>query len=293
MTVSGGCHALACPYIQRRRLAQYRAQRARTAVPAVDPTQGDGFSGNVGVDAAAADLARRMADPAGRLMRPTLAGTDADEPAADKTAPKPPEEANGADTAHDLSLALGQNLRRLRTRQGLSLERFAQKSGVSRAMLGQIENGRSVPTIGVVWKVAKALDVPFSSLLTAARRPAPRCCGRATPRCWPRMTAASSPARCSPMRASARSSSTSCCWRPTGRRTPRRMRRAPPRTWWWRRARSRSRSAPSATGWAPATPSCSRPTCRHSYRNPGADKAVMYLVMTYIEIGGIVGSQNR
>jgi transcriptional regulator with XRE-family HTH domain len=100
-------------------------------------------------------------------MGMTLAGTDVDAPATDKTdAEKPHDEAIGLDATHDLSLALGQNLRRLRTRLGLSLERFAQKSGVSRAMLGQIENGRSVPTIGVVWKVAKALDVPFSSLLT-------------------------------------------------------------------------------------------------------------------------------
>jgi len=100
-------------------------------------------------------------------MGMTLAGTDVDAPATDKNdADKPHDEAIGLDSTHDLSLALGQNLRRLRTRLGLSLERFAQKSGVSRAMLGQIENGRSVPTIGVVWKVAKALDVPFSSLLT-------------------------------------------------------------------------------------------------------------------------------
>ena len=31
-------------------------------------------------------------------------------------------------------------------------------------MLSQIENGKSVPTISLLWKVAKALDVPFSAL---------------------------------------------------------------------------------------------------------------------------------
>jgi transcriptional regulator with XRE-family HTH domain len=37
-------------------------------------------------------------------------------------------------------------------------------SGVSRAMLSQIEHGRSAPTIGLLWKVATALDVTFATL---------------------------------------------------------------------------------------------------------------------------------
>lgn len=62
--------------------------------------------------------------------------------------------------------AVGGNLRRLRTTRGLSLERLAQLSGVSRAMLGQIELGQSTPTINVLWKIARALGVPFSALIT-------------------------------------------------------------------------------------------------------------------------------
>jgi transcriptional regulator with XRE-family HTH domain len=62
--------------------------------------------------------------------------------------------------------AVGANLRRLRTRRGLSLERLAQKSGVSRAMLSQVELARSAPTINVLWKVARALGVTFSALLS-------------------------------------------------------------------------------------------------------------------------------
>jgi transcriptional regulator with XRE-family HTH domain len=61
--------------------------------------------------------------------------------------------------------ALGPNLRRLRSKRGLSLERLARRSGVSRAMLSQIELGQSAPTINVLWKVARALEVPFSSLI--------------------------------------------------------------------------------------------------------------------------------
>jgi len=67
----------------------------------------------------------------------------------------------------DLAPVVGSNLRRLRTRRGLSLERLAQISGVSRAMLGQIELGQSAPTINVLWKIARALEVTFSALISA------------------------------------------------------------------------------------------------------------------------------
>ena len=67
----------------------------------------------------------------------------------------------------ELGAVVGSNLRRLRTRNGYSLERLAKLSGVSRAMLGQIELGRSVPTIALLWKVARALNVPFATLLAA------------------------------------------------------------------------------------------------------------------------------
>jgi transcriptional regulator with XRE-family HTH domain len=64
--------------------------------------------------------------------------------------------------------AIGRNLRRLRKQRALSLERFAQFSGVSRAMLCQIELGKSSPTLNVLWKIARALDVPLSALIHAA-----------------------------------------------------------------------------------------------------------------------------
>jgi len=69
------------------------------------------------------------------------------------------------DSPVDLTSIVGPNLRRLRTRRGHSLERLARLSGVSRAMLGQIETGKSVPTINVLWKISTALGVPFATLL--------------------------------------------------------------------------------------------------------------------------------
>src|SRR4051812_8949451 len=47
----------------------------------------------------------------------------------------------GADPTADLPSVLGKNLKRQRTRRGYSLERLAALSGVSRAMIGQIESG--------------------------------------------------------------------------------------------------------------------------------------------------------
>jgi transcriptional regulator with XRE-family HTH domain len=70
------------------------------------------------------------------------------------------------DVSDNLAAIVGENLRRLRTRRGLSLERLSRASGVSRAMLGQIELGQSAPTINVLWKVARALDLPFSAFTT-------------------------------------------------------------------------------------------------------------------------------
>jgi transcriptional regulator with XRE-family HTH domain len=67
----------------------------------------------------------------------------------------------------DLAPVVGANLRRLRVRRGLSLEKLSQRSGVSRAMLGQIELGQSAPTINVLWKIARALDVTFATLIQA------------------------------------------------------------------------------------------------------------------------------
>jgi transcriptional regulator with XRE-family HTH domain len=82
------------------------------------------------------------------------------------------DEAASVDQAgrHDdenLGLVVGHNIKRLRHRRNLSMEALAKLSGVSRAMLGQIELGRSVPTINVVWKIARAFDVPFSTLIAS------------------------------------------------------------------------------------------------------------------------------
>jgi transcriptional regulator with XRE-family HTH domain len=57
------------------------------------------------------------------------------------------------------------NLKELRKRRQLTLEELAERSGVSRSMLGEIERGRTTPTITVLWKIAQALKTPLTTLI--------------------------------------------------------------------------------------------------------------------------------
>lgn len=76
-----------------------------------------------------------------------------------------PADEAAADATGDLRPVIAENLKRLRIKRGLSLERLAKLSGVSKAMLGQIELGQSTPTVKTVWKTAVALGVPFAALI--------------------------------------------------------------------------------------------------------------------------------
>lgn len=56
-------------------------------------------------------------------------------------------------------------LRDVRAASGLSLSKVAELTGVSKAMLGQIERGESSPTIAILWKIAKGFQLPLSALI--------------------------------------------------------------------------------------------------------------------------------
>lgn len=72
-----------------------------------------------------------------------------------------------ADPSEDDTIGdrVAQNLQRLRSKRQLSLDALARVSGVSRAMLAQIESGRSVPSIKVLCKIAKGLRVSVAAFL--------------------------------------------------------------------------------------------------------------------------------
>lgn len=60
---------------------------------------------------------------------------------------------------------IGNVLKRVRFERGLTLEDTAGLTGVSKAMLGQIERGESNPTVSTLWKISTGLKISFSELL--------------------------------------------------------------------------------------------------------------------------------
>jgi transcriptional regulator with XRE-family HTH domain len=73
----------------------------------------------------------------------------------------------------EVNVQVAERLRRLRAAAGLCLQQLAQRSGVSRAMLSQIETLKANPTIAVVWRIAAGLGVPFAELLGSGAGSAP------------------------------------------------------------------------------------------------------------------------
>ncbi len=69
--------------------------------------------------------------------------------------------------AADLGRRVAENLRERRKGRGLSLDDLARASGVSRAALSQIETRKTNPTVGLLWKIAVGLGVPFAELIGA------------------------------------------------------------------------------------------------------------------------------
>ncbi len=57
-------------------------------------------------------------------------------------------------------------LKGLRKARGWSLDKTAQETGVSKAMLGQIEREESSPTIATLWKIANGFNTSFSSFIS-------------------------------------------------------------------------------------------------------------------------------
>ena len=60
---------------------------------------------------------------------------------------------------------VGENIRKVRLEHGLSQEEVAHRVGIVSSYYGQIERGRRNPTIGVLGRVADALEVPLAKLV--------------------------------------------------------------------------------------------------------------------------------
>jgi transcriptional regulator with XRE-family HTH domain len=70
--------------------------------------------------------------------------------------------------------AIGQNIRNIRKQRSYTLDILAEKSGVSKAMLSQIESNKVNPTVATVWKIAQGLGIELNTLLEGSGEAQPR-----------------------------------------------------------------------------------------------------------------------
>ena len=61
---------------------------------------------------------------------------------------------------------MNETLKQLRMSKNWSQTRLAKESGVSQTYISELEAGKSVPTVPIALKLASALDVSISRLLT-------------------------------------------------------------------------------------------------------------------------------
>lgn len=61
-------------------------------------------------------------------------------------------------------LPIGDIIKEIRKDKQMTLKILSEKSGVSKAMLSQIESAKVNPTISTVWKIATGLDVEINEL---------------------------------------------------------------------------------------------------------------------------------
>jgi transcriptional regulator with XRE-family HTH domain len=69
-----------------------------------------------------------------------------------------------------LTPALASSVQAARTARGLSVGALAERSGVSRAMIGKIERGDAQPTAALLGRLSAALGMTLSELIADAER---------------------------------------------------------------------------------------------------------------------------
>lgn len=63
------------------------------------------------------------------------------------------------------SKKLGQNLKRIRMKKGISQNAIAKTLGIDRSFITNIENGKTNPTLATIAKLAEAIGVSPDKLL--------------------------------------------------------------------------------------------------------------------------------
>jgi transcriptional regulator with XRE-family HTH domain len=70
-------------------------------------------------------------------------------------------------SAERIARRLGERIRELRRKKGMTLEGLSSACGVSRSMLSQIERQEANPTLAVTWRIAEAFGMSLDELIQA------------------------------------------------------------------------------------------------------------------------------
>ncbi|TKR54320.1 helix-turn-helix transcriptional regulator [Allopusillimonas ginsengisoli] len=66
----------------------------------------------------------------------------------------------------ELAKAFGMTVRALRSERGIAQEMLANLASIERSHLGKIERGEHMPTLAIIFKIARALECSTAVLMT-------------------------------------------------------------------------------------------------------------------------------
>lgn len=74
---------------------------------------------------------------------------------------------------HDFGERFGSVVRKSREARGWSQERLAGRAELNRSYMGEIERATAMPSLATAAKLAQALEVPLSELISRCESPTP------------------------------------------------------------------------------------------------------------------------
>jgi transcriptional regulator with XRE-family HTH domain len=74
---------------------------------------------------------------------------------------------------------IGEQLRRARQRQAMTLARLSEATGLTKSFLSQLERDLTSPSVGTLLRLCAALDMPIGNLFAVAQGPLVRAADRA------------------------------------------------------------------------------------------------------------------
>jgi transcriptional regulator with XRE-family HTH domain len=68
------------------------------------------------------------------------------------------------------ALAFGATVRAIRSEQGVAQETLAHLAGIERSHMGKVERGEHMPTLALILKISRALNVSAGELMTGTEK---------------------------------------------------------------------------------------------------------------------------